>query len=148
MNLVDAKKIITSREVCKEEGKYRGKVTSVTPFNDRYIVNLNRMTPYQLEESKKCLLAGIETGDESMFQKAVNHNLTISVRESDYTPAKGEIIEFVVENILFKKSGITGLAVTSYNPLKVNKSFTISLDDIEAEVETVEAKAEPALKTA
>lgn len=134
MDLKNAKTIITSREVCKEEGKYRGKVTSVSPYQDKYIVNLNRMTNYHLEESKKFLKEGIETGDESLFQKAVNQNLTIFVRESDYQPTKGEIIEFVLENVTSKKSGITGLFVTSYNPLKVNKSFTINLDDISEEI--------------
>jgi hypothetical protein len=155
MDFKTAKSYIVKKQLCKELGvKYTGKVNSVTFYQEKYIVNLDRMSTYHFDEAKRLLKEGIETGDEAMFQLAANQNLTLSIRENaSYIPAQGEIIEFVLGTVFSKKSNQDITAIVGYNPLKAGKTITVSLDDIEELVKSednggAEKPKEEILKTA
>lgn len=121
--------ILKSRKVISGPGKYSVKITSATPYHRSIetgpdqvaIVNFNTMTPYH-KETAATLFA---QGD---YQEAVNQNLTTSIREGDYMPTKGEIVDIVVEEIT-TNNGVKGLFVTG--PCVPKKAEAPAAFDIE-----------------
>lgn len=113
MERENALNILKSRQQISGPGKYKAKVTSVTPFHranavgadQTHIVNFNIMTPWHTEAAKTLFAQGD-------IQEAINQNLSSSVRLGDYLPSKGEMVEIVVENVT-TKNGVEGLFVTS-----------------------------------
>lgn len=116
MNKKDAIGILGSRLPITSEGKYAVKVTNCGDYHRALpqggavvaIANFNAMTPYQMDQAKADLVAG-------EFAKALNHNLSLSIRNSDYRPAKGEIVDIEV-GIIKTKDGEDALMVTSLTP--------------------------------
>lgn len=117
MERKDALQIINSRKLIAQPTVAQLKVTSVTPFDGKFIVNLNAMTNYHVDEAKKHLAAG-------EIQEAVNQSLSASLRATDYIPSKGEIVKVVIEELVTKNNGIKGLFVTSLSELKATTSIT------------------------
>lgn len=133
--------IMNSRvRVPEEDGYYKLKVTSVVPYDGKYIVNLNGMTDYHITKAK-------ELAKENKIDEAANQNLSASMRQIDYTPSKGEYVKAYISKIT-TKSGVEGFFVTSLTELKTNTTHKVSfsLEDFEVAVESKEEVA--ALKTA
>ena len=141
-----AQKILESRKVIGTTGKYEFKVTNVTPYERDLgngmiqvaIVNLAAMTEYHRERA-------IEDFNNGLYQDATNHNMSISVREKDYLPAKGEILECSVIEVFSKNTEQDILVIGGYKgqPIKkaTNFSFVDALADARPRVEVVAEKA-------
>lgn len=145
-----AKQIIASRSLIAKEGKYRVKVTNVTPYHRDLgngiaqvaIANFNAMSNYHLEAAKT--LFG--QGD---YQEACNQNLSMSIRKNDYQPTKGEIVDIVVSEIT-TKNDVTGLFVISMSPVAASTAAKIDMgafDELDTE-ERVALKTEEETSTA
>lgn len=136
MEKKDAIAIIKSRKFISQTGAYELRVTSVTPHEGKFIVNLGGMTQYHIDEAKRLLIAG-------EIQEAVNQSLSASLRPTDYIPSKGEIVKTVVDEIT-TKNDVTGLFVMSLTELKANKATRVSgFDEFEdaAEADPIELVA-------
>jgi hypothetical protein len=86
---------------------------------------------YQATEAKKAIQAG-------NYDDAVNKsNLNIGIRSTDFRPAKGELVNIIVEEITTKK-GEKALLVTSVSEIQAKTASTkmdFSLEeDLVAEV--------------
>lgn len=134
MEKLRAKSIIKSRRMINTPGKYRVKVTACTPYhkdlaNDQKqvaIINVNAMTGHHVSTAKALFSQG-------EYQQAVNQNLSASVRESDYLPSKGEIIDIVVDHIT-TNNNVEGLFITSYSPVKAETNLaSVNVDDWDSE---------------
>lgn len=108
--------ILQSRKAIQGDGKFRLKVTNVTPYirpdgTAVRIVNFAGMTSHHLSEARKA----IQAGD---YDAACNQCLTASPRDNgkDFCPQKGEIVDVIVETIT-TKNGVTGQFVTSMTPV-------------------------------
>ncbi len=124
--------ILNSRKLIPAiDGYYAVKVTSVTPFEERFIANFNAMTDYHFSEAKRLLLEG-------EIDEAVNQNLSVSLRATDYIPSKGEILEVYVSEIT-TKNGVTGRFVTAIKEVKAKATSKVSfsLEDIKTPAEAV-----------
>src|SRR5690349_7637028 len=85
--------IMNSRvRVPEEDGYYKLKVTSVVPFDGKYIVNLNGMTDYHVNKAKELIKDG-------KIDEAANQNLSASMRQIDYVPSKGEYVKAYISKI-------------------------------------------------
>jgi hypothetical protein len=140
MNKQDAISILGSRTPITAPGKYRVKVTNCNPFSKTLsngttvvaIANFSAMTPYQMEQAKADLVAG--EGD-----KALNHNLSLSIRSTDYNPSKGERVDIDVEYVE-TKDGEQALLVVGLTPVKAvitnaKCDFSAFLDAVEVTVD-------------
>jgi hypothetical protein len=145
----DAVGILSSRLPIGSAGKYAVKVTNCGDFhrenaqggNVIAIANFNAMTPYQMGEAKASLTAG-------EYNDAVNNNLSLSIRESDYRPSKGEIVDIEV-GIIQTKGGEDALMVTSLTPRQAKQVSTkCDFSEFLADAEEVEEGAEAAAETA
>ena len=112
--------IIKSRSYVATPGAYELQVTSVTPFNDKMIVNLKAMTQYHIDNAKQHLANG-ET------QEAVNQCITANLRLTDYIPSKGEFVKCQIDNVT-TKNDVTGLFVVSLTELKAKANHKVSFD--------------------
>ena len=129
MEKSSAIQILNSRILVSEEGKYSAKVTNIVPYTredgqEVNIIGLAAMNSYGLGQAKEKLAAGD-------FQGATNTNLSRSARVGqDYTPAKGEIVDFTV-GYVETKDGSQALLVTSLTPMAriKAKSVKLSLDE-------------------
>lgn len=118
MNKQDALSILGSRSPITAPGKYTVKVTNCGDFVKALakggsviaIANFNAMTPYQMEQAKADLTAG-------KFDEALNHNLSLSIRDNDYRPAKGERVHIDVDYVT-TKSGEQALMVVGLTPIQ------------------------------
>lgn len=123
-----AKTIINSRKLIATDGKYELRVTNVTPYHrdlgngrsQTAIVNVAGMTLYHATQA-----AALYTQGE--YQEAVNNNISFSVRDNDYMPKKGEVLECFVETIV-TKSGVTGQFVSSFSAAPIQPAKAMSLD--------------------
>lgn len=138
MEKLNSIQIIESRKLVATPGSYELKVTSVTPFEDKFIANFAAMTPYHLGEAKRLITEG-------EFQEATNQNISASLRPTDYIPAKGEIVKVYLDNVT-TKSGVTGLFVTSVSEVKARTTTKVSLgfDDVDAEIPASKGKTKMA----
>lgn len=131
MEKSNAVAILNSRKLIAEPGKFNLKVTSSTLFTREdgtvtKITNYAAMTPYQLEQAKAL-------GKEDKWQEATNQSLSSSQRVGkDYEPAKGELVDVVVDYIK-NKDGIDILAVVSVTGMKTTKATSINFDEVEVE---------------
>jgi hypothetical protein len=125
--------IIKSRSFVATPGAYELQVTSVTPFNDKMIVNLKAMTQYHIEQAKELLSQG-ET------QLAVNQCITANLRMTDYIPSKGEFVKCQIDNVT-TKNDVTGLFVVSLTELKAKTNHKVSFDFDDVEVEQTQFAA-------
>jgi hypothetical protein len=150
--------ILKSRLAITGEGKFRVKVSQCNDFyrqgqysNTVAIANFNAMTPYHLTEAKKSIVAG-------KFNEALNFNLNLSIREGQYKPTKGEIVDIIVEYVALKDkttglpTGEQALLVTSMSPLQATKASKVSFDfdDLEEPTSSVvapEMEVEPTKST-
>ena len=123
--------IIKSRSYVATPGAYELQVSSVTPFNDKMIVNLKAMTQYHIDEAKQHLA----NGDN---QVAVNQCITANLRMTDYIPSKGEFVKCQIDNVT-TNNGVTGLFVVSLTELKAKANHKVSFDFEEVEVEAFSA---------
>ena len=141
----DAVGILNSRLPITAAGKYSVKVTNCGDYHRALpqggsvvaIANFNAMTPYQMEQAKSDLAGGENA-------KALNHNLSLSIRDTDYRPAKNEIVDIEV-GIIKTKSGEDALMVTSLTARQAKQvstkcDFSSFLDEVPAE--SAEASAE------
>jgi len=136
----NAERILESRMVITSTGKYELKVTNVTPFERDLgngmkqvaIANLSAMTEYHAEEA-------VSDFNNEMYQNATNHTMSISVRERDYMPAKGEILTCSVIEVFSKNVQQDILVVGAYKGQPVKKaakfSFANALNDARPRVE-------------
>lgn len=116
ISIKDAVGILNSRTPISSEGKYTVKVTNCGDYHKALenggavvaIANFNAMSPYQMEQAKALLAEGKNA-------EALNNNLSLSIRDKDYRPAKGEIVDIEVGYIT-TKSGEQALMVTSLTP--------------------------------
>lgn len=139
----DVVRMLNSRSILSEEGKYKLKVTSInrlTEPQDRgngnvvtHIANFNAMNTYHQGEA----MAAIDAGD---FTKALNQNLSLGLRAGkDYLPTKGEIVDVLVSEVEVKAGGTALLAnsileIKSKTPTaKVNFSKYLEATPVEAE---------------
>lgn len=139
-----AQKILESRKVINSTGKYEFKVTNVTPYardlgngiKQVAIANLAAMTDYHRDQA-------IEDFNNEDYQDATNHNMSISVRDKDYLPAKGEILECSVIEVWSKNTEQDILVIGGYKgqPVKkaTNFSFADALSDARPRVEVAPA---------
>ena len=117
MEKQDALNILASRKLVKVPGKYTAKVTSVTRYSRTYergpsqiaIVNFNVMTAFHQEKA-------ITLYKQGLYQEAVNHTLSSSIREGDFLPVKGETVNIMVSEVS-TRNGVTGLFVTAISPI-------------------------------
>lgn len=127
LKLEDALTIIRSRSLVPNiDGYYQLKVTSVVPYDNKFIIGLNGMTEYHLNEAKRLM----KEGD---YDKATNQSLSASIRSTDYIPSKGEFVKVYVAE-LTTKNNVTGRFVTSVTELKSGVTskviFDFDLEDI------------------
>ena len=136
MNLQDAINILSSRTKIGKAGKYRVKVSFCGDFHKQLergavvaIANFSAYTPYHKEKAIELVKAGD-------FQGALNQNLSLSIRDTDYRPAKGEIVDIMVtekEN----KDGVLALFVDSLTPIEAStgtkEDFSALLEEAPAE---------------
>jgi hypothetical protein len=140
MDKSQALNILSKRDLITGEGKYRVKVTNCGDFSKELgngqrvvaIANFSAHTPYQVEQAKGDL-------GEDKIADALNHNLNLSIREQDFRPAKGEIVDIIVEYVP-TKSGEQALLVTSCSPIASSKA-TAKADFSEFAEEGAEASA-------
>lgn len=145
MNKSDALSILGTRTPISAPGKFTVKVTNCGDFVRALakggsvvaIANFNAMTPYQIAKAKEQIIAG-------EFDKALNNNLSLSIRDTDYRPSKGEIVDIEV-GFIQTKDGEQALMVTSLTPRKATVvstkcDFSEFLDEAEV-VETATASA-------
>lgn len=136
MELDAIKAILGSRVQVTEAGKFKVKVTSVSPYEDRNICNFNAMTPYHVTETK----AAIAAGD---YDTCLNNNLSSGQRMGkDFTPAKGDFVNIHVDFVT-TKDGEQALLVTGVEEIKAAATTKLSIDswfDEVEEEETVEGE--------
>tara|TARA_R110000796_G_scaffold2953_2_gene11313 strand:+ start:1176 stop:1604 length:429 start_codon:yes stop_codon:yes gene_type:complete len=104
-------KILKAKSVVSAPQKYTVKVNSVSAFDNgqtAFIVNFDIMNAYQKTEAMALFAEG-------KFQEACNKGLSLSIRATDYLPAKGETVDIEVGNITLK-SGEIALLATSLIP--------------------------------
>jgi hypothetical protein len=130
MEKQDAKQILSSRELIMLPGAYDLQVTSIQPYDGKFICNFKAMNSYHYEEAKKFI-------KEEKYQEACNLQLSSSIRTTDYIPSKGEIVRVNVAEVT-TKSGIIGLFVTKVSEIKASKTtkvnFTFDEDSVPQEV--------------
>jgi len=142
VNKLDAIKWLSNRPVISAPGKYTAKVTSCQDFNKVSengtvtvaIANFNVMNMYQATEAKKAIQAG-------NYDDAVNKaNLSLGIRSTDFRPAKGELVNIIVEEIT-TKSGEKALLVTSVSEIQAKTASTKM--DFSLEEDLVAEAADP-----
>jgi hypothetical protein len=144
MDQLSASTIIASRSQINNAGKFRVKVTSSTPYfkqsetgsNQVAIVNFNAMTMWHLKEAQALFLEGD-------FQGATNQALSASIREKDYLPAKGEMVDIMVEEVT-TKAGVTGLFVTGITPIAAVTASKVNMASFLGTPTTVNVEEVPA----
>lgn len=120
----DAINILGSRSPISAPGKYVALVTNCGDFNRALanggsvvaIANFNVMTPYQMNEAKKALSSGDING-------ALNQGLSLSIRDTDYRPAKKERVHIDVDYVT-TKSGEQALMVVGLTPIQATSVTT------------------------
>lgn len=136
MDKSQALQILKSRKLIAVAGKYQLRAVSVVLHTREdgtvvNIINLNAMSPYHVEQAKAQLMEG-------NYQEATNFAFSTNARLGrDFTPAKGEIINVIVDNIT-NKDGIDALMVVGISPVAVSKAASVdfsSFDDESAEEE-------------
>ncbi len=140
MNKQDAISILNSRINITTPGKHRVKVTNCNPFSKTLsngtqvvaIANFGAMTPYQKQQA----IVDIQAGQ---WDKALNHNLSLSIRNTDYMPAKGERVDIDVEYVT-TSTGEQALLVVGLTPVKAITNnakcdFSAFLDAVEVTVD-------------
>lgn len=137
---LDAIKWLSKRPVITSAGKYTVKVNSCQDFSKVSedgrtitvaIANFNIMNAFQAGKAKELLMSGDTNG-------ALNQNLSLGIRSTDFRPAKGETVNIIVEEIV-TKSGETALLATSVMEIQaktVSTTFDFSMDEV-AETEDV-----------
>ena len=131
MEKQDAKQILSSRELIMLPGAYDLKVTSIQPYDGKFIANFKAMNVHHYETAK-------ELFKEEKYQEACNQQLSSSIRTTDYVPSKGEVVRVIVAEVT-TKSGITGLFVTGVSEIKASKTTKVnfSFDDEEVAPSTL-----------
>lgn len=128
LSMDQAVRILETRELISEPGKYRVKVTNTVPFvretengsQSIVICGLSAMTTYQLKQAQSLLRSG-------EVDKACNQGLSISSRIGrDYVPSKGEYCHVIVEYVT-TKTGEQALLATSITPLPVTETTKVKL---------------------
>ena len=101
------------------------------------IANVAAMTEYHAGMARDLF-------DQGLYQDATNHNMSISVRERDYMPAKGEILECSVIEVWSKNTEQDILVIGSYKgqPIKKGSKFSFASSDALLKAQRVEVKAE------
>lgn len=136
-----AKQILNSRILISAPGKYRVKVTNVTPYvrengQSTDIVSVNAMTPYAQAQA----IAALKEKD---YDAACNTNMSGSVLDRQYCPSKGEFVYMNVDAIP-NKDGVEILVVQSFTEIPVSTTtkanFDAYFDEVPVE-ETAEEKA-------
>lgn len=132
-----ALRIMASRTLINEPGKYHVRVTNdVKALAEKgsvtkalaggavqvSIANLAAVTPYHVQAFKALF-------QEGEFDEAVNHNLTVSVRNTDYMPQKGETICINVGYVT-TKTGEEALMVTSYTQVPVSAGRKMTIESL------------------
>jgi hypothetical protein len=132
-----ALRILKSRTIVGAAGKYQVKITSVQPYEDKHIVNVNAMNLYQANEARALL------GKED-YQGAINQNLSFNVLStSERMPVRGEEIYIVTNNVTLK-SGEVALLISSWSAMPVSQgsSFNFEADAKEIAKELAAAEQE------
>lgn len=132
----DAVGILNSRLPITRAGKFTVKVTNCGDYHKALgnggsvvaIANFNAMSAYQMEQAKALL-------GEGKNAEALNNNMSLSIRDTDYRPSKGEIVDIEVGYIT-TKAGEQALMVTSLTPRKAESisakcDFSSFLEDAE-----------------
>lgn len=142
LSMNDARKIIRTREMITEPGKYQVKVTAATPYvreDGRSVVicNLAAMTPYHVAQAKQLFAEG-------NVQAATNQQLTASPRVGqDYCPQKGELVNINVGWVA-TKDGSNALLVQSISAIPLTQTRKVNLamfDDVAEEAEVFDNQA-------
>ncbi len=117
LTLENVSGIISSRVQIPGDGVYRLKVTNVTFYDGRFIVNFNAMTQYHVEKAMELI-------EENQLRDAANQSLSANLRATDYIPSKGEVVKVVIEEVTTKK-GVTGLFVTGVSEIQAASATKI-----------------------
>lgn len=140
MQKEQAIQILQSRAFISAPGRYVAKVSNCGDFHRELpngqstvaIANFSAMTPYQMGEAKKKLAEGDIAG-------ALNHNLSLSIRATDYRPAKGERVNIDVDYVT-TKDGEQALLVVGLTPIAAKSAgkcdFSEFLEGVEEEAST------------
>ena len=138
MELKDAVAILGSRTQISAPGKYAVKVTNCGDFHKQLergsivaIANFNAMNGYQVGKAKEL----IQAGD---FSGALNQNLSLSIRDKDYRPAKGEMVHIIVEEVE-TKTGEKALLATSLTPIAATTGSKVDFSAMLEEAPAQEA---------
>lgn len=133
-------RIIGSRTLITAPGRYTVKVSncgdfvkSVNGTNIVAIANFSAMTPYQVEQAKAKYFGGDPAA-------ALNQNLSFTIRDTDYRPAKGERIDIDVDYVT-TKSGEKALLVVGLVPIQAKSAGKVNFSAFLTEEEIAEAQA-------
>lgn len=134
MEKKQAIQILQSRALISSPGRYVVKVSNCGDFHKELpngqstiaIANFGAMTPYQMGEAKKKLAEGDIAG-------ALNHNLSLSIRDKDYRPAKGERVNIDVDFVT-TKDGEQALLVVGLTPITAKSTGKCDFSDFLEEV--------------
>lgn len=133
MNKEQADKIIQSKlnNLVSGPGAYNLRVSNVTLYDGRFIVNFSALTPYQAGKLKELYKAG-------NLDAAVNVGLSGSVRPTDYVPSKGETVKVTLGMVDLKDGSGQGLMVTGISEIKAVATKKVDLADFFGDTEEEE----------
>lgn len=136
---LDAIKFLSRRPIITTAGKYTVRVNSCQDFSKVSengtvtvaIANFNVMNSYQATQAKALLIAGDTNA-------ALNQNLSLGIRASDFRPVKGETVNIMVEEIV-TKSGEKALLVTSVMEIQakaITNTMDFSMEEVTSHADT------------
>jgi hypothetical protein len=109
-------RILKSRVVINAPGKYVVKTNSVSAYEGKFICNFNALNAYQFAKAK-ALVA------EDKLEDACNINLSASLLNGMFVPAKGEQVHINVGYVL-TKDGEQALLITGVSAIPVSAATT------------------------
>ena len=142
MDKKNAIAILNSRASIVKPGKYRVKVSNCGDYHKELangqqvvaIANFAAMTPYQKGKAIDAIKADDLNG-------ALNNNLSLSIRDSDYRPAKGERVDIDVDYVT-TKDGEQALLVVGLTPVQAESTSKCDFSALLEEGEEAEATAD------
>lgn len=130
MDKKNAIAILGSRASITKPGKYRVKTSNCGDFHKELangqqviaIANFSAMTPYQVKKAIEAVKAG-------EFDKALNNNLSLTIRDNDYRPAKGERVDIDVDYVE-TKDGEQALLVVGLTPVQAESTSKLNFESL------------------
>lgn len=120
-----AVRILNSRKIVKSPGEIKSvKVINVTEWEGKHIVNFQAMAD---DQAKKALI-DFKAGK---LQEAVNSNLSTSVLEGQFLPAKGQYVDLTIGYVPNRDKTGEVLRVIGMSPIKEASTdrFALKLEE-------------------